>query len=200
MDHATHLWAWWLSRWSAVTPVCTRPGWGRFVPWVTGMVRGWAAHPLTQILTALGRESRWRALEHVAADGAWAREAVERHLRRLIAQQQPARWGRYPPVAVDDTTRHRTSQQGWGTCTVHEARARRPNRAETVRAHHGVVMGPLLPSPPWTSLPHAARLYCRPTHWPAGDPVRTKTALAVERLRQAAAESAAPILGVCDGA
>jgi hypothetical protein len=200
MDQATHLWAWWLSLLSAFTPVFTRPGWVRFVQWVTGMVLCWEEHTLTQILTALGLESRWRALEHFAAYGAWDREAVERHLLRLIEQQQPARWGRYHPVAVDDTKLHRTSKQVWGTCTFHEASARSPNRAETVRAHNWVVMGTLLPSQPWTSLPHAARLYCRQTQLPAGEPFRTKTALAVELLRQAAAESAAPILGVFDGA
>jgi hypothetical protein len=200
MDQATPLWAWWLSLLSAFTPVFTRPGWVRFVQWVTGMVLCWEEHTLTQILTALGMESRWRVLEHFAAYGAWDREAVERHLLRVIEQKQPARWGRYHPVAVDDTKLHRTSKQVWGTCTFHEASARSPNRAETVRAHNWVVMGTLLPSRPWTYLPHAARLYCRQTQVPAGEPFRTKTALAVELLRQADAESAAPILGVFDGA
>ena len=200
MDQATHLWAWWLSLLSAFTPVFTRPGWVRFVQWVTGMVLCWEEHTLTQILTALGLESRWRALEHCAAYGAWDREAVERHLLRVIEQKQPARWGRYHPVAVDDTKLHRTSKQVWGTCTFHETSARSPNRAETVRAHNWVVMGTLLPGRPWTYLPHAARLYCRETQLPAGEPFRTKTALAVELLRQADAESAAPILGVFDGA
>jgi hypothetical protein len=164
------------------------------------MVLCWEEHTLTQILTALGLASRWRVLEHFAAYGAWDREAVERHTLRVIEQRQPARWGRYHPVAVDDTQLHRTSKQVWGTCTFHEASARSPNRAETVRAHNWVVMGTLLPSQPWPYLPHAARLYYRQTQWPAGEPFRTKTALAVERLRQAAAESAAPILGVFDGA
>jgi hypothetical protein len=200
MDQATQLWAWWLSLLSAFAPVFTRPGWVRFVQWVTGMVLCWEEHTLTQILTALGLECRWRVLEHFAAYGAWDRAAVERHMLRLIEQEQPARWGRYHPVAVDDTKLHRTSKKVWGTCTFHEASARSPNRAETVRAHNWVVMGTLLPGRPWTYLPHAARLYCRQTQVPAGEPFRTKTALAVELLRQADAESAAPILGVFDGA
>jgi DDE superfamily endonuclease len=49
-------------------------------------------------------------------------------------------------------------------------------------------------------LPHAARLYCRKTQLPAGETFQTKTAWAVELLRQADAESSAPILGVFDGA
>jgi DDE superfamily endonuclease len=200
MDQATQLWTWWLSLLSPFAWVFTRPGWVRFVQWVTGMVLCWEEHTLPQILTALGLESRWRVLEHFAEYGAWDREAVEQQTLRVLQQEQPARWGRYHPVAIDDTKGHRTSKQVWGTCTFHEFSARSPNRAETVRAHNWVVMGDLLPGHPWTYLPHAARLYCRESQLPAGEPLRTKTALAVELLRQADAESAAPILGVFDGA
>jgi hypothetical protein len=66
-DPATHLGAWWWSRWSAFAPVFTRAGWGRFVPWGTGLGLGWEEQTLTQLLTALGLESRWRVLEHCAA-------------------------------------------------------------------------------------------------------------------------------------
>jgi DDE superfamily endonuclease len=200
MDQAPRLWMEWLSLLSAFAPGFTRPGWVRFVQWVTGMVLCWEEHTLTQILTAVGLESRWRVLEHFAAYGAWDREAVERQTFRLIDQERPARWGQYHPVAVDDTKLHRTSKKIWGTCTFHESSARSPNRAETVRAHNWVVMGDLVPGQPWTYLPHAARLYCRQSQLPAGESFRTKTALAVELLRQAAGESAAPILAVFDGA
>ena len=74
----------------------------------------------------LGVESRWRGLEHCAAYGAWDRAAVERHTLRLIEQEQPARWGQYHAVAVDDTKLHRTSKKVWGTCTFAEASARSP--------------------------------------------------------------------------
>jgi hypothetical protein len=37
----------------------------------------------------------------------------------LVEQEWPARWGRYHPMALDDTKLHRTSAQGWGTCTFH---------------------------------------------------------------------------------
>ena len=200
MDQAIQLWAWWQSLLSTYTSVFTQPGWVRFVQWVTGMVLCWEEHTITQILTALGLESRWRVLEHFAERGAWDREAVERQTQRLIEQECPARWGRYHPVAIDDTKLHRTSKQVWGTCTFHESSARSPNRAETVRAHNWVVMGDLLPGRPWMYLPHAARLYCRRSQLPAGETFQTKTALAVAMLRQADAESAAPILGVFDGA
>jgi DDE superfamily endonuclease len=164
------------------------------------MVLAWEEHTITQILTALGLESRWRVLEHFAEYGAWAPEAVERHTLRLLEQARPARWGRYHPVAVDDTKLHRTSTQVWGTCTFHESSARSPNRAETVRAQNWVAMGDLHPSRPWTYLPHGARLYRRQSQLPTGETFRPKTALAVDLLRQADAEATAPLLAVFDGA
>jgi DDE superfamily endonuclease len=200
MDQAMQLWPWWVSLLSTFAPVFTRPGSVRFVQWVTGMVLCWEEHTLTQILTALGLESRWRVLEHFAEYGAWDPEAVGRHMLRVIEQEPPARWGRYHAIAIDDTKLHRTSKKVWGTCTFHEASARSPNRAETVRAHNRVVMRDLRPSRPWSDLPHAARLYGRHNQWPVGATFRTKTALAVELLRQAEAESAAPMLAVFDGA
>ena len=91
---ATPVWEWWQAWCAPLAAVFTRPGWVRFVPWVTGMVLGGAEHTVPQILTALGLESRWRVLEHFAADGAWAREAVERQTLRLMEPERPARWGR----------------------------------------------------------------------------------------------------------
>src|SRR5882724_4670873 len=87
-----------------------------------------------------------------------------------------------------------------GGAAIIPSSARRPNRAETVRAHNWVEIGALAPGRPWTYLPHAARLYCRHSQLPAGATFRTKTALAVELLRQANAESGAPILAIFDGA
>jgi DDE superfamily endonuclease len=141
MDQATQLWTWWRSLLSAFAPVFTRPGWIRCGQWVTGMVLCWEEPTMTQLLTALGVESRWRVLEHFAEYGAWDREAVERHTLRVLEQEYPARWGRYHPVALDDTKGHRTSKTVWGRWTVHESSARSPNRAATVGAHNGVVMG-----------------------------------------------------------
>jgi DDE superfamily endonuclease len=200
MDQATQLWNWWLALLRPFADVFTRPGWVRFVQWVTGMVLCWEEHTLTQLLTATGLESRWRVLEHFAEYGAWERKAVERQTLWVLEQERPARWGSYRPVALDDTKGHRTSKKVWGTCTFHESSARSPNRAETVRAQNWVVMGDLVPGRPWSYLPHAARLYCRRTQLPRGETFRTKTALAVEWFRQAERESPAPLLAVFDGA
>lgn len=145
MEDARQLWSWWQSLLAAIGSVFTRPGWVRFVQWVTGMVMCGEEHTITQILVSPALESRWRAVEHFAEYGAWDRPAVERQTVSLIEHECPARWGGYHPVALDDTKLHRTSERVWGTCTFHESAARSPNRAETVRAHNWVVMGDLLP-------------------------------------------------------
>jgi hypothetical protein len=195
MSAATPRWAGWQALLRALATVFTRPGWVRVVPWGTGMVRCWEAQTSTPMLTALGLEARWRVLAHVAEEGAWDRAAGARQTRRLLAPDRPVRWGRDHPGAGDETTWHRTSAQGWGPCTCPEARARRPHRAETVRAHHGVVLGDVVPGTPGVSLPHAARLSGRQHQVPAGETVQTTTAWAVERWRQAEAASRAPIVG-----
>ena len=200
MAEAKQLWAWWQALLSVYAPVFTRPGWVRFVQWVTGMVLCWEEHTLTQLLTAVGLEARWRVLEAFAEYGAWPHEEVERRTRRLVDQEWPARWGRYHPMALDDTKLHRTSAQVWGTCTFHDPSARSPNRAETVRAHNWVVLGDLVPGHPWTFLPQAARVYLRQSQLPPGERFQTKPALGVAMLRQADSESAAPLLAIFDGA
>lgn len=200
MDDAKTLGQWWQSLLLVFGTVFTRPGWVRFVQWVTGTVLCAEKHTITQILVSLGMPSRWRVLEHFAEYGAWRREAVERQTIRLIEQEHAARCGRYHPVALDDTKLLRTSKDVWGTCTFFESSARSPNRAETVRAHNWVVLGDLVPSEPWAYLPHSARLYFRQKQLPPGERFRTKTELTVELLQQVDQESAAPILGVFDGA
>lgn len=200
MDDGKQLWSWWQSLLACFRCEFTVGGWARFAQWVTGTVLCAEEHTITQILTALGLESQWRNVEHFAEYGAWDRQAVERRLMRLVEQEHPARWGGYHPVAVDDTKEHRTSAAVWGTCTFHESGARSPNRATTVRAHNWVVLGDLIPGQPWTYLPVASRLYFRQSQLPAGESFRTKTGWAVDMLRQADAESGAPILAVFDGA
>lgn len=200
MEDARQLWSWWQSLLSVFGSVFTRPGWVRFVQWVTGMVMGWEEHTITQILVSMGLESRWRVMERFAEKGTWNRPAVERRTIALIEHECPARWGRYHPVAVDDTKLHRSSGAVWGTCTLHESAARSPNRAETVRAHNWVVAGDLLPGQPWTVLPHSSRLYFRRNQLPDEETLRTKTQWALELLRQAEGESEAPVLAVFDGA
>jgi len=200
MDDAKELWSWWQSLLGQFRPVFTLGGWARFAQWVTGTVLCPEEHTITQILSSMGLEAQWHNAEHFAEYGAWNRDAVERQLMRVVEREHPARWGGYHPVAVDDTKEHRTSADVWGTCTFHESSARSPNRATTVRAHNWVVLGDLAPGRPWTYRPLAARLYFRQSQLPVGETFRTKTASAVDMLRQADATSAAPILAAFDGA
>jgi hypothetical protein len=200
MDDAKALWKRWQALMRRFSAWFTQPGWVRFTQWVTGTVLCWEEHTITQILTSMNLESRWRVLEHFAEYGSFDCEAVECCTMRLIEEQHPARFAGYHPVAVDDTKEHRTSADVWGTCTFHEPASRSPNRAETVRAHNWVVMGDLVPGTPWTYLPHTARLYFRKSQLPVGETFRKKTEWAVEMLRQADRASGAPILGVFDGA
>jgi|WetSurMetagenome_2_1015567.scaffolds.fasta_scaffold121230_1 hypothetical protein len=200
MDDAKGLCSEWQSLLEYFRPVFTLGGWARFVQWATGTVLCSEEHTITQILMGLGLEDQWRNIEGFAEYGAWDREAVERQLMRVVEQEHPARWGGYHPVAIDDTKEHRTSADVWGTCTFHESGARCPNRATTVRAHNWVVMGDLAPGKPWTYMPTASRLYFRKSQLPAGERFQTKTAMAVEMLREVDAESAVPILAAFDGA
>jgi hypothetical protein len=200
MDDVKELWSWWQALLAEFRGVFTLGGWARFTQWITGTVLCPEEHTITQILTGLGLESQWRNIEHFAEYGSWDREAVERALMRLVEQEHPARWGRYHPVAIDDTKEHRTSAEVWGTCTFHESAARSPNRATTVRAHNWVLLGDLVPGRPWTYLPLAARLYFRKSQLPVAERFRTKTAWAVQMLGEIDAQSDAPILAAFDGA
>jgi len=67
MDQATQLWTWWQSLLFAFLSVFTPPGWVRLVPSVTGMVLCGEEPTITQSVTGLSLESRWRAQEHCAA-------------------------------------------------------------------------------------------------------------------------------------
>ncbi len=200
MDDGRALWSMWQSLVKEFQPQITRGGWIRFVDWTTGMILCDEEHTITQILTSMGMESRWRALEAFVEHGAWDRDAVERQLMRTIEGLQPAAVAGYRVVAIDDTKEHRTNPDVWGTCTFHESSARSPNRAETVRAHNWVVMGDLAAGKPWTYLPCASRLYFRKSQLPVGEEFKTKTAHAADMLREVNAESENPVLAAFDGA
>src|SRR5262249_61029730 len=77
-----------------------------------------------------------------------------------------------------------------------------PTRAGTLRAHHRVVLGALLPRPsqPAWFLPHTARLYFRRSQLPPGEAFRTQCELLGELARREAAAVAGEHLAVFDGA
>ena len=92
MTDAKTLWTWWQALLLPFQQDFTRPGWVRFTQWVTGMVLCWEEHTITQILTSMHLESRWRALEYFAEFGAFDQQAVEGRTLQVIEQHRPARW------------------------------------------------------------------------------------------------------------
>jgi hypothetical protein len=198
MNDATTLVTSWQRLLAPFALVLTEPRYARFAQWVTGTVLGCEEHTLTQILTGMGLEDRWRVAEHFAESGAFRRDAVERQTRQVIEAEVGPRFGGDRVVAVDDTECHRTSKRVWGVCTFHEPAGRSPYRASTVRAHNRVVAGDLVPGTPWTYLPHTSRRYFRKGQLPAGGVSATKTVSAAAVLRAADADSPVPIPAVLD--
>lgn len=115
MDDAKTLWRVWQSWLESYQSDFTLGGWVRFVQWVTGMVLCDEEHTITQILTSIGLEDRWRVVEAFAEYGAWDERAVERQTMRLIEQEQPRTVGGDRVTAIDDTKLLRTSPEVWGT-------------------------------------------------------------------------------------
>ena len=192
MTEATLTWSIWQALLDAFASSFTRRGFRRFAEWITAMALNVEEHTITQSVLALEQPTAWKALESFAEYGGWHEGRVTYDLTRLIAGAPGRIWHGYSVSAVDDTKVHRDSPHVWGTCTFHEYTARCPNRASTVRAHNGVVLGALLhePDKPGWFLPISGRLYFRQSQLPAGPEgtlaFRTKCELAVELLREQA--------------
>jgi hypothetical protein len=63
MDDVKGLCSAWQSLLENFREVFTLGGWARFAQWITGMVLCSEEHAITQILTGLGLEDRWRNVE-----------------------------------------------------------------------------------------------------------------------------------------
>ena len=146
MDDAKALWKRWQALIRRFSLWFTHPGWVRFTQWVTGMVLCWEEHTITQILTAMNLESRWRVLEHFAEYGSFDCEAVERCTIRLIEEQQPARLAGYHPVALDDTKEHRTSADVGGKNADRRSKGCHPRGNLRYEYAHWL-LAPLRPTP-----------------------------------------------------
>jgi hypothetical protein len=208
MRQAMFLWTLWQSLLAAFAQAFTRPGYRRFVEWITALALNVEEHTVTQSAVAIERIADWKALESFAEYGAWHPERVAAALAGLIEQAPGRLWHGYHVSAVDDTKVHRSGADVWGTCTFHEYTARCPNRATTVRAHNWVVLGALLEDPdqPAWFLPLSGRLYFRKAQLPARsgaagpkEAFRTKCELAVELIREQARIVGGRHLAVFDG-
>jgi hypothetical protein len=200
--YATPLWPLWQELLEPFALAFTRPGFPRFVEWITGLALNVEEHTITQSLIGLDRPGDWKALEAFAEYGHWEQPQVEYVLAQLLDEVPGRVWHGYRVSALDDTKVHRSSKKVWGTCTFHEYTARCPNRASTVRAHNWVVLGAVLHNPeqPAWFLPQCGRLYFRQSQLPAGETFHTKNDLAVALLRRQRCCSNGPELAVFDGA
>jgi DDE superfamily endonuclease len=208
MRQAALLWSLWQRLLLPFARAFTRPGYRRFVEWLTALALNVEEHTITQSVTALERVSDWKAMESFVEYGAWDAAAVTRSLARLVEQAPGRLWHGYQVCAVDDTKVHRSGKHVWGTCTFHEYTARCPNRATTVRAHNWVALGALLENPdqPAWFLPISGRLYFRKSQLPARsgaagpkEAFRTKCELAVDLIREQVRIIGGRHLAVFDG-
>ena len=170
MRQATLVWTIWQALLQPFAWAFTRPGYRRFVEWVTALALNVEEHTITQSVTAIERTADWKALETFAEYGAWRRRLPHHGSLTRLVEKAPGRvWHGYHVSAVDDTKVHRNGEHVWGTCTFHEYTARCPNRAATVRAHNWVLLGALLHNPdqPAWFLPISGRLYFRKSQLPA---------------------------------
>ena len=199
--NATRLWVLWQAILAPFAACFTRPGFFRFVEWLTGLALNVEEHTITQSLVALDRTGDWKALEAFAEYGAWDRDAVTRVTAQLLEDAPGRLWHGFHVLAGDDTKVHRTSKDVWGTNTFHEYTARCPNRASTVRAHNWVVLGALLHNPdqPAWFVPLDGRLYFRRSQLPSGEEFHTKCELLVAMARQQVAAVGGKHLAVFDG-
>ena len=208
MRQATLVWTIWQALLGHFAWAFTRPGYRRFVEWVTALALNVEEHTITQSVAAIERTADWKAMESFAEYGAWRAEYLTRSLARLVEEAPGRLWHGYHVSAVDDTKVHRSGEHVWGTCTFHEYTARCPNRATTVRAHNWVVLGALLHNadqPAWF-LPLSGRLYFRKSQLPARsgaagpkEAFRTKCELAVELIREQARIIGGAHLAAFDG-
>lgn len=202
MEDAKTLWSIWQDLLGCFRGVFTRPGFVRFVQWVTALVLCDQEHTITQALTSVGQEAQWRNLERMAEYGAWDTAGVERTLQEAVERTCPCRLGRYRPMAVDDTKAQRASPRVWGVCTFKHV-SRNPKHPKLIMGHNWVVMGELAdggPDQPRRYLPTAGRLYLRRQQLPPGEAFATKHQLAVQMLRAAQPTwPQTPLLAIFDG-
>lgn len=187
----------WLGMLSELTPCFTEPGGRRFAALLTGALLAERRPLVTEIVTALGLESQWRAAEAFVEYGRWPVGEIEKALCRMAAPA--ARWHGRQIWATDDMKTLKTGKTIWGACSFHEYTSRCSNRPETVWAHNWVVFGALSMGEENDFLPTMGRLYMRDSQLPDGEQFRTKPQLLVQMARLCARAVPGPHLAVFDG-
>jgi hypothetical protein len=188
----------WMSLLDEFSSCFTEPGRRRFGALATGALLCERRPLVTEIVSALGLESQWRAVEAFLEHGAWPVGRVEDVLAQLAAAC--GRSGERQIWAVDDLKVLKCGKKIWGACSFHDYTSRSSNRAQTVWAHNWVLCGALKLGPHRAFLPTMGRLYMRRGQMPEGERFRTKPELAVEMLRECARTTEGPHLAIFDGA
>ena len=187
----------WMSLLDEFSWCFTEPGRRRFGALVTGALLCERRPLVTEIMTALGLQDHWRALEAFVEYGAWPLGQLERTLCSIAAPT--ARCHGRQLWALDDLKVLKSGNKIWGACSFHEYTSRSPNRPETVWAHNWVLCGALKLGHRRTFLPTIGRLYMRKAQMPEGERFRTKPELAVQMLRDCANSTEGPHLAIFDG-
>src|SRR5215207_7338346 len=84
MTDASLLWSIWQGLLQPFAWAFTRPGYRRFVEWVTALALNVEEHTITQSVTAIERVADWKAMESFAEYGAWRADYVTDALTRLV--------------------------------------------------------------------------------------------------------------------
>src|SRR5262245_16425110 len=95
MSQATPLWSTWQRLLQPFACVFTRPGYRRFVEWITALALDVEEPTVTQSAVAIGRTAGGRAMERSAEYGAWDPAAVTRRLTRLVEEAPGRTWHGY---------------------------------------------------------------------------------------------------------
>lgn len=119
MRQATLLWSLWQALLQPFTSAFTRPGFRRFVAWLTALALNVGEHTITQSDTAIERLVDWKAIETFAEYEAWRPDGVTRSSVRLVEQAPGRVWHAYHVSTVDDTKVHRSGEHVRGSCTFH---------------------------------------------------------------------------------
>jgi hypothetical protein len=84
MRQAILVWSLWQRLLRPVASAFTRPGYRRFVEWVTALALNAEEHTITQSVVAIERTTEWKAMESFAEYGSWKADTVTRSLAALI--------------------------------------------------------------------------------------------------------------------
>ena len=115
MRQATLVWTTWQALLGHFAWAFTRPGYRRFVEWVTALALNVEEHTITQSVTAIERMADWKAMESFAEYGAWDGKQTAQHSpsTNQLAPADDLTHRNNLPKLRNDAAPTRWSQEGW---------------------------------------------------------------------------------------